>query len=154
MTMLTSNLNIDGLTTTIVFYNHLCIALVMSYTALKVKDVHSGVIHKVGGRVKSWHKRWMVLKSDHTLQYFKDASKAPLGTISLQDPQFAVRKGEKSDFNWPKQCNLEHSLVIMTTGRVYYMFAESLDEAEEWKRQIKESKDKVEAKETGWLVYI
>lgn len=113
----------------------------MSFTALTVKEVHSGVIHKVGGKVKSWHKRWMILRTDHTLQYYKDASKGSLGSITLSDPKFEIRTGAPGDTSWPKNCNLENSLVIITTGRVYYMYTDSQKEAEDWIRIIRDSKD-------------
>ena len=111
----------------------------MSLTALSVKELHSGVIHKVGGRVKSWHKRWMVLRSDKTLQYYKDASKSALGTISLNDSQFQIRTGVPEDFNWPKNCLIENTLVIITTSRTYYMYAESLQEAKQWMKVIQDN---------------
>ena len=110
-----------------------------SFTALKVKEIHSGVIHKVGGRVKTWHKRWLILKSDHTLQYFKDPSKAPLGSISISDPSFSIERGQDGSYTgWPKTCSMENTMVITTTGRVYYMYTDSLSETEEWIRVIEE----------------
>ena len=108
-----------------------------SFTATKVKEIHSGVIHKVGGRVKTWHKRWLILKSDHTLQYFKDPSKAPLGSISISDPSFCIQRGEEGSYGgWPKNCSLETTLVITTSGRVYYMYTDNVSETEEWIRIV------------------
>ena len=74
----------------------------------------------------------MVLRSDMTLSYYKDAAKPPLGVISLKDPSIAVRMGQRADCNWPKNCRLERSLVLTTTKRRFYLFAESVEEAQEW----------------------
>jgi hypothetical protein len=115
----------------------------MASTGVKAKDVHSGVVHKMGGRVKSWHKRWMILKSDHTLQYFKEPSKGVLGTINLRDDHFSIRVGEVGDANWPKNCQLENSLILITSGRTYCMFTDSLRESREWQRFIEESLERI-----------
>ena len=48
------------------------------------KEVFSGVLYKCGARVKSWNKRWMILKDDSCLYYHKDANKKPQGVISLR----------------------------------------------------------------------
>ena len=119
----------------------------MSYTSYNIKEIHSGILHKVGGRVKSWHKRWVILKSDYTLQYFKEPSKGALGTISLRDSEFDIRSGERRDYNWPRHCDIDCSLVITTRGRVYYMFAESKEEAEDWIKHIQTSKENLHIKE-------
>lgn len=119
----------------------------MSYTSHNIKEIHSGILHKVGGRVKSWHKRWVILKSDYTLQYFKEPSKGALGTISLRDSEFDIRSGERRDYNWPRHCDIDCSLVITTRGRVYYMFAESKEEAEDWTKHIQTSIENLHIKE-------
>ena len=97
-----------------------------------VREIHSGALTKMGGSIKSWRKRWMVLKSNHTLQYFKEPGKPPSGTINLNDSNFNVMAGSRNSCNWPKNCNVEYSLVITTTGRVYFMFADTEREADEW----------------------
>lgn len=101
--------------------------------------LHSGILHKCGGKVKSWTRRWMVLRSDFNLSYYKDAAKPPLGVISLKDPGISVRMGQRADCNWPKNSKLERSLVLITTKRRFYLFAESLEEAEEWFSYLQEA---------------
>lgn len=116
-----------------------------SFTALKIKEIHSGVIHKVGGRVKTWHKRWLILKSDYTLQYFKDPSKAPLGSISITDASFSIERGQDGGYTgWPKTCSLENTMIITTSGRIYYMYTDSLSETEEWIRVIEQQRQNIE----------
>ena len=78
----------------------------------------------------------MVLRTDYCLYYYKDPTKKHLGAISLRDPNFRIRVGQKSDVSWPKNADLENSLVVVTTPRVYFMFAESRQEAEKWKQML------------------
>ena len=101
-------------------------------TASGIREIHSGTLTKMGGNIKSWRKRWVVLQSNSTLQYFKEPSKVAQGTINLNDINFDVMAGSKNSCNWPKNCNIECSVVIVTTSRIYFMFADTVREAEEW----------------------
>lgn len=102
-----------------------------------IHEIHSGTLTKMGGNIKNWNKRWMILRSNHTLQYYKEPSKPAKGTISLNDINFNVAVGDKSSCNWPKNCNVDYSLVLTTTSRTYYMFADTELEAEQWYTQFK-----------------
>ena len=95
----------------------------------------------MGGKVKTWKRRWMILQSNHTLQYYKEPGKIPLGTINLKDTEFRVMAGSRNSCNWPKNCNVECSLVLNTSDRVYYMFADDVREAEEWMKQLQKYAD-------------
>jgi hypothetical protein len=46
-----------------------------------------GYLTKLGGIMKSWHKRWMVLDPDQQLLYYyeDDSEKKLLGTIEVRD---------------------------------------------------------------------
>lgn len=99
---------------------------------VSIREIHSGTLTKMGGNIKSWNKRWMILRSNHTLQYYKEPTKPAKGTINLNDINFDVAIGNKTSCNWPKNCNVDYSLVLTTTSRTYYMFAESEVEAEHW----------------------
>ena len=103
------------------------------------RDIYSGVLHKCGGRIKTWTKRWMVLRSDYCLYYYKDAAKNSLGVISLRDTQFKIRVGQKSDVSWPKNLALENTFALVTTPRVYFMYAETKAEAEEWRKVLEDA---------------
>ena len=103
------------------------------------RDVYSGVLHKCGGRIKSWTKRWMVLRSDYCLYYYKDATKNHLGVISLRDTNFKIRVGQRSDVSWPKNLALENTFALVTTPRVYFMYAETRAEAEEWRKVLEDA---------------
>ncbi|KAL5475556.1 hypothetical protein EMCRGX_G025386 [Ephydatia muelleri] len=100
------------------------------------EELYRGMLSKCGGKVKTWNKRAMSLKTDYCLYYYKDGSKKHQGLISLRDPKFAVRKGEKSDCSWPKAVDMNNTLVVVTTPRTYYMFADSAEEAREWREQL------------------
>ena len=99
-----------------------------------VKELFSGVLHKCGGKIKSWNRRWFVLKSDYCLYYYKDTAKGHLGVISLRDPKFKVRKGSVSDASWPKGVVMDCTIAVVTTHRTYFMYSSSAQEAEEWIR--------------------
>ncbi|CAI8044319.1 hypothetical protein GBAR_LOCUS24590 [Geodia barretti] len=103
------------------------------------RDIYSGVLHKCGGRIKTWTKRWMVLRSDYCLYYYKDATKNHLGVISLRDTQFKIRVGQKSDVTWPKNLALENTFALVTTPRVYFMYADTKAEADEWRKVLEDA---------------
>ena len=107
------------------------------------KELFTGVLHKCGAKVKSWNKRWMVLRSDYCLYYYKDATKKPLGSISLRDQKFKTRKGERGDCTWPKSVDMEQTIVMVTSTRTYYMFAEKTKEAEEWTKVLQNTHDQL-----------
>ncbi len=82
--------------------------------------------------MKSWTKRFFILKSDFCLYYYKDTSKGPLGTISLHDPKFMARTGEAADISWPKVSKTECRMSVITTLRTYFMYSDSSSEIEQW----------------------
>ena len=112
-----------------------------SATFSGVRELHSGLLTKMGGKVKSWKRRWMILQSNHTLQYYKEPGKVPLGTINLRDVEFNVMAGSRNSCSWPKNCNVECALVLNTSERVYYMYADDVREAEEWMKQLQKYAD-------------
>ncbi|XP_070577015.1 LOW QUALITY PROTEIN: pleckstrin homology domain-containing family H member 2-like [Ptychodera flava] len=82
----------------------------------------SGYLTKLGGKVKSWKKRWFVLQNGQ-LVYYKsknDTSSKPLGQIPL-DSKCRVVKSDSS-----------HCFELMTTQRIYYLTAESNQAVDEW----------------------
>ena len=107
-----------------------------------LQELHSGVLHKVGGKVKSWNRRFFILKSDYHLYYYKDTSKGALGTISLKDPKFKARKGEPGDMAWPKQAKKDCRMAIETSGRTYCVYCDYSHEIEEWIDNLTSAKEK------------
>ncbi len=106
-------------------------------------ELFSGVLHKVGGKIKTWNKRYFILKSDYCLYYYKDTSKGALGVISLRDPKFKVRQGEASDISWPRTANLQCTMAIITTHRTYYVYCDYSHEIEEWIRMLTKAREKM-----------
>lgn len=100
------------------------------------EELYRGMLSKCGGKVKTWNKRAMSLKNDFCLYYYKDINKRHQGLISLRDPKFSVRKGERGDCSWPKVVDINNTLVVVTTPRIYYMFADTAEEAKEWREQL------------------
>lgn len=108
-----------------------------------VKELFSGVLNKCGGKVKSWNRRWFVLKSDYCLYYYKDPAKGHLGVISLRDPKFNVRKGSASDIAWPKGITMDCTMAVVTSHRTYFMYSVTREEAEEWRRILDSTRVKL-----------
>ena len=109
----------------------------------EIHDLFSGVMCKMGGKVKTWHKRYFVLKSDYCLYYYKDSSKQPLGTISLHDSNFDVRRGGDEDMVWPKQAKADCRMSIVTMPRTYFVYCDYSHEMEEWMKILIKSAKKV-----------
>ena len=108
-----------------------------------VKELFSGVLNKCGAKIKSWNRRWFVLKSDYCLYYYKDTAKGHLGAISLRDPKFKVRKGSVSDIAWPKGVTMECTIAVVTSHRTYFMYSLAESEADDWLRVLSSTREKL-----------
>lgn len=115
----------------------------MSTPASKGKELFSGLLHKCGGKIKSWNRRWFVLKSDYCLYYYKDTSKGHLGVISLRDTNFKVRQGCTSDCSWPKGVDMSKALAIVTNQRTFVLYATTADDAAEWIRMLEAARERL-----------
>lgn len=111
--------------------------------------VHQGTLHKLGGNVKSWTKRWMVLKKDNVLYYYKDPNKSPQGSIPLTDHMFLAKEGRERDLNWPKTVGIERTIVIRTSYRIYYMYADTQPEAAEWIERLQKTAESIPGKKVA-----
>jgi len=86
----------------------------------------SGYLTKLGGKIKSWHKRYFVLKCG-VLSYWKsqhDLHRKPQGTIALHE-SCRVSRAEGSN-----------TFEIATNGKNYYLTADSQPIVEEWVRVL------------------
>ena len=116
-------------------------ALSKSFTIGRVDksypSLHQGFLTKQGGNFKSWRKRFFTLRSNKVLYYYRDINKEPQGEVDLNDPTFSIREGVSEDCCWAK-VPLDRSMVLLTKGRTYFLFAETANESERWMEAIRE----------------
>jgi hypothetical protein len=85
----------------------------------------SGWLTKQGGGVKSWKRRWCVVK-DGFISYFRDSSDSqPLGAIPLEGCSSVTMHQAKT-----------FCFAVNTPYRTYLLRAESLDQAETWIKAV------------------
>ncbi|XP_036402517.1 pleckstrin homology domain-containing family H member 2 [Megalops cyprinoides] len=86
----------------------------------------SGYLLKMGGRVKTWKRRWFVLKAGELLYYKSpsDVIRRPQGQIELSASSSITRGDGKQ------------TLQLVTEKRVYYLTADSPNLLEEWIRVL------------------
>jgi len=90
---------------------------------------------KEGGKVKSWKKRWCVLKNG-AIHYSKNQSSGDLGSIPLT-PTTVIKKSDarpKRKFCFEIQC---------TTQRTYYICADSEKELNSWLKELNSAKERL-----------
>ncbi|XP_060804280.1 uncharacterized protein CG43867 [Amyelois transitella] len=86
----------------------------------------SGHLAKLGGKLKTWRKRWFVLKNG-TLSYWKsqsDVNRKPQGQIGLGEACKISRNEGAATFE------------IFTGSRTYYLTADSIATMEDWIRVL------------------
>ena len=95
-----------------------------------------GFLTKEGGSIKTWKKRWCVLKNGQ-LHYSKRQNSAQLGMIDLATAgQIGVRENSKK----------KYMLFIETPQRVYQMTAESEESRQEWIKELTLARDRIQGK--------
>lgn len=96
----------------------------------------AGFLTKEGGSIKTWKKRWCVLKNG-TLSYAKNQSSGvDLGCIHL-DAAGEIKVSSRKK----KNC-----LQIQTPARTYFMCAESIESRDDWIRELIGERDRVQGK--------
>lgn len=115
----------------------------------------TGHLVKLGGKLKTWRKRWFVLKNG-TLTYWKsqhDVNKKPQGEISLDDACRIIHAEGASTFE------------IDTGKKIYYLTADSNALMDDWVRVLQNvqkrnaaklllSKEDQKATVEGWLTKV
>lgn len=102
--------------------------------------IHQGWLYKEGGSVKSWKKRWFVLKKNK-LSYYTDTDCKDLkGSIALSVA--TVKEAPKFESKSKKVPDERYSwfFEIVVSKRVYLISASSESERNKWIDAIKESK--------------
>lgn len=115
----------------------------------------TGHLVKLGGKLKTWRKRWFVLKNG-TLTYWKsqhDVNKKPQGEISLDDACRIIHAEGASTFE------------IDTGKKIYYLTADSNALMDDWVRVLQNvqkrnaaklllSKEDQKATVEGWVTKV
>jgi pleckstrin homology domain-containing family H len=115
----------------------------------------TGHLVKLGGKLKTWRKRWFVLKNG-TLTYWKsqhDVSKKPQGEIALDDACRIIHAEGASTFE------------IDTGKKIYYLTADSNALMDDWVRVLQNvqkrnaaklllSKEDQKATVEGWVTKV
>ncbi|GCB67563.1 hypothetical protein scyTo_0010265, partial [Scyliorhinus torazame] len=86
----------------------------------------SGYLLKMGGKVKTWKRRWFVLKGGELLYYKSpsDVIRKPQGQIELNVSNHIVR------------CDGKQTIQLITEKKTYYLTADSPNILEEWIRVL------------------
>jgi hypothetical protein len=94
-----------------------------------------GFLVKQGGSIKTWKKRWCVVK-DGALHYSKSQGGTPLGTMELKGSIVKVHADSKR----------KHCFEIGTEARIYLLIAESNKEMNEWIACCKAEQERIEGR--------
>ncbi|MEE6474113.1 hypothetical protein FKM82_010276 [Ascaphus truei] len=86
----------------------------------------SGYLLKMGGKIKTWKRRWFVLKSGELLYYKSpsDVIRKPQGQIELNSSSHIVKGDGKQ------------TVQLITEKRTYYLTADSPNILDEWVRVL------------------
>ncbi|XP_048392592.1 pleckstrin homology domain-containing family H member 2 isoform X2 [Stegostoma tigrinum] len=86
----------------------------------------SGYLLKLGGKVKTWKRRWFVLKGGELLYYKSpsDVIRKPQGQIELNVSNHIIR------------CDGKQTIQLITEKKTYYLTADSPNILEEWIRVL------------------
>ncbi|CAH8534504.1 unnamed protein product [Schistosoma turkestanicum] len=106
--------------------------------------IHKGWLWKLGGRVKSWKRRWFVLTEDSLLYYLTpDRSRQTKGVILLEGMNIRLIHDKTREYCFELYCSrnqLMKSYKIeresTTSQTVYKMAAPTLIERDEWIRAL------------------
>lgn len=107
----------------------------ISVSALGTPD-KDGFLTKQGGSIKTWKKRWFVLKND-TVYYFKN-QKDPEQTGEIKLEATTVCQSEPG-LNKKKR----YYFSIGTPGRVFLMYSDSEETTQQWVKKLSAAIDNV-----------
>eukprot|EP01104_Vermistella_antarctica_P004365 TRINITY_DN1482_c0_g6_i1.p1 TRINITY_DN1482_c0_g6~~TRINITY_DN1482_c0_g6_i1.p1 ORF type:complete len:488 (+),score=142.70 TRINITY_DN1482_c0_g6_i1:88-1464(+) len=96
-----------------------------------------GFLRKEGGSIKTWKKRWCVLKNG-ALYYSKTQNSGALGIISL-DTAGPIQRCDTRK-------NKKHCFEVETPNRTYYIVAESDPDMESWIEELCAARDRIQGK--------
>jgi hypothetical protein len=91
---------------------------------------YSGYLTKRGDTVKSWKKRWFVLKDNRLAYYAKKEDPQPKGSIPLGGTE--VKISTDDTVQRVKGGSSPAMFEIATPGRVFYIESDTVDDMEKW----------------------
>ena len=95
-----------------------------------------GSLTKQGNVRKNWKRRVFCLTSNGVLNYHKDPLKQPLGSIDIKQTCIGILDGHKCRCPWPASVPKENCFGIVTSGRVFHVYADSSDDADAWMKAL------------------
>jgi hypothetical protein len=96
-----------------------------------------GFLIKRGLQMKTWKKRYFVLKDNKLAYYVKPGETTPKGSISLCSAEFRIASDEtRAKIVVPAVFNNMPLFELITPNRTYYILAETMDELNGWRTAI------------------
>lgn len=89
---------------------------------------YRGWLTKRGGSIKTWKRRWCVLRGSHLYYYKSKDSNEPQGEIDVAGNQ--VRRMKQNEA--AKELQKQNVIKIYCLARTWYLIADSSDEADTW----------------------
>ncbi|MDP2438327.1 MAG: hypothetical protein Q8P67_21485 [archaeon] len=95
----------------------------------------SGMLTKQGGSVKSWKRRYFLLKDNFLFYYKTSKEPKPLGVVHLDD--FLVDVAKPDEIKNPAKDLSKHCFKIVLSDRTYFICSERQIDMDLWIDQIK-----------------
>eukprot|EP00039_Didymoeca_costata_P000170 m.44431 g.44431 ORF g.44431 m.44431 type:complete len:793 (-) comp10094_c0_seq2:97-2475(-) len=92
-----------------------------------------GWLHKVGGKRKTWKKRFFVLNSEGIIYYTNEKEKQAKGTIPFSSTSSVLEEPGTGSYGKNQR---RHVFLVSTTSRVYRIQATSDEEMNDWIENI------------------
>jgi len=99
----------------------------------------AGFLTKEGGSIKTWKKRWCVLKNGELI-YSKNQNSSALGKIPLDTA------GEIRETTARKDKKKFHCFEIVTPNRTFFINAENNEDMLSWVKELTAERDRVQGK--------
>jgi hypothetical protein len=98
----------------------------------------SGWLHKIGGKVRNWKRRYFILKDEYLYYFSSDnPTSIALGSVHLL---LSEVKTSNIQFLWKRTERKEtYVMEVVTSGRTYYLRATSKGDMEDWEKSLRDA---------------